>query len=71
MKRQRAKYASRQVWYVVAALSIVLVVGFATAGYEINHLRTEINGLHQQVANVNGTVSALFLAVLRLGQQLK
>jgi hypothetical protein len=49
MKRRHAPYASRSVWYAVAALSIVLVAGFAAAGFEINHLHNQVNGLQTQV----------------------
>lgn len=55
----RRGYANRPVWYAVIVISIVVVVGFALAGYEINHLRTEINGLHAQVQNLNKEVAEL------------
>lgn len=56
-QRQRARYARRSVWYLVAILSIVVVIGFAAAGYEINHQRNEINGLHNQVLQLNETAA--------------
>ena len=49
MKRQRGPHARQSLWNVIIVLSIVLVVGFAVAGYEINHLRTQVNGLQTQV----------------------
>ena len=49
MSRQRAPYAKRSVWYVVLILAVVVVVGFAGAGYELNHLRTEINGQNVRI----------------------
>lgn len=70
MTPRRAPYASRSVWYVVGVLSIVLVAGFAAAGYEMNHLRTEINGLHHQVKTLNYTVATLYQAIQKLAQQI-
>lgn len=49
MKRPRVPYARRSVWAVIAVLSVVLVLGFVIAGYEINHLQNEVNGLQNQV----------------------
>jgi hypothetical protein len=49
MPRPRVPYAKRSVWTVVVVLSIVVVVGFAIAGYEINHLQNEVNGLNGQI----------------------
>jgi DNA-binding transcriptional regulator of glucitol operon len=49
MKRPRVPYARRSVWVVIAVLSIVLVVGFVIAGYQIHHLQNEANGLQNQV----------------------
>ena len=46
MKKPRVPYAKRSVWTVIAILSLVLVVGFGLAGYEINHLQNEVNGLN-------------------------
>jgi len=72
IKKPRApRYAKRSVWYVVIVLSIVVVVGFAAAGYELNHLRTELNGIQPQIQNLHNLVAALYLDILRLGQQLK
>lgn len=70
-KRRAPQYANRSVWYVVVVLSIVVVVGFAAAGYELNHLRTEINGIHPQIQNLHNLVASLYLDILRLAQQLK
>ena len=50
MKRPRAPYARRSVWVAIAILSAVLVVGGAIAGYEINHLHNQVNGLQGQLA---------------------
>jgi len=49
MRRQRVPYAKRSAWTAIAILAVVLVVGGAIAGYEINHLQSEVNGLHNQV----------------------
>jgi hypothetical protein len=71
MRRQRAPYANRSVWWVVAVLAIVLVVGFAIAGYEINHLRNEVDGLHTQIKSINGQLQLTYSELLKLGQQIK
>jgi hypothetical protein len=52
MKRPRVPYARRSVWTVISVLSVVLVVGFVIAGYEIHHLQNEVNSLQQQVTFV-------------------
>jgi hypothetical protein len=44
MKRPRVPYARRSVWAVITVLSVVLVIGFVIAGYEIHHLQNEVNG---------------------------
>jgi hypothetical protein len=62
----RRGYANRPVWYAVIVISIVVVVGFALAGYEINHLRTEVNGMHAQIQSLNNQFTALFQVVLKL-----
>ena len=49
MKRPRAPYAKRSVWTAVVVLSIVLVAACAIAGYEINHLHSEVSGLQNRV----------------------
>ena len=64
MSPQRVPYARRSVWFLVALLSIIVVIGFAAAAYEINHQRTEINGLHAQVENLNMS-NAYFQAALK------
>jgi hypothetical protein len=66
MARPRVPYAKRSVWYLVLPLSAIVVIGFALAGYEINHLRTEINGLHAQVQNMNNVISLLYTEFLKL-----
>jgi hypothetical protein len=57
MKTPRAPYARRSAWIAIAVLSMVLVLACVVAGYEINHLRNEVNGL-------NGEVSLLYRAIL-------
>jgi hypothetical protein len=66
MARKRAPYARQSVWYVVIALAAIVVVGFAAAGYEINHLRNEYNGLHSQVESLNHVVSLMYSELLKL-----
>jgi hypothetical protein len=51
------------------ALAAIVVIGFAVAGYEINHLRTEYDGLHGTVQNLNKVVSLLYSEVLKLAGQ--
>ena len=63
MSPQRAPFARRSVWSVVAILSVIVVVGFAVAGYEINHLRNEINGLQGQVQYLNSAIALLEVAL--------
>jgi hypothetical protein len=58
MNRRRAPYAKRSVWTVVVIMSIVLVVGFAVAGYEIHHLQNEVTGLQNTVADIYKTSKA-------------
>ncbi len=70
MARKRSVYASRSVWYLVIALSILVVVGFAAGGYEVNHLRTEYDGLHHQIQTLSNEVSSLYSAMLRLQQRI-
>lgn len=52
MKKKRVPYAKRSAWIAIAILSLVLVVGFGLAGYEINHLQNEVNGLNNAVATL-------------------
>jgi hypothetical protein len=52
MKKPRVPYAKRSVWTAILILSLVLVVGFGIAGYEINHLQNEVNGLNNEVATL-------------------
>ena len=49
MKRPRAPYARRSVWVAIAILSGFFVIGAAIAGYEINHLNSEVNSLQGQL----------------------
>jgi NADH:ubiquinone oxidoreductase subunit 6 (subunit J) len=69
MKRQRRPYARYSVWYVVLVLAIVVVIGFAAAGYEINHLRTQVNGLQTQVNSVNKALTNIYALVLELASK--
>jgi hypothetical protein len=41
------------VWYLAAVLSIVVVIGFAAAAYEINHLRNDVKQQSAQIADLN------------------
>jgi len=59
MSRRRAPYAKLFVWYAVGILALVVVAGFAVAGYEINHLRTEVDSLKVQVNGLNQTIKTL------------
>jgi hypothetical protein len=71
MKRQRPPYASRSVWLVIAALAVVLVVGGAAAGYEINHLRTQVDGLGTQVHELQSQVALIYRLLVQTIQGLK
>lgn len=66
MKRQRVPYARRSLNTVVAVLAIVLVIGLAIAGYEINHQRTEINHLQSQITKANQALSQELQALIKL-----
>lgn len=66
--RRPLPYARRSVWIVVAVLSVIVVVGFALAGYEINHLRDEINGLQAQTRQLNSAIVLLEAAIKSLAQ---
>ncbi len=66
MKRRRDPHARRSVWYVVAILSFVVVVGFAAGAYEINHLRTQVNGLQHSVNSLGSAVSVLYTEIMAL-----
>jgi len=59
------------VWYAVAILALVVVIGFAGAGYELNHLRTEVNGLNVKVTGLSQAISTLYQAMLKLFAQAK
>lgn len=67
--KRRAPYARQSVWIFVAILSVIVVIGFLAAGYEINHQRTEINTLHSQVQGLTESVSYLQNAVKLLNQR--
>ena len=72
MRRQRAPYANRSVWYAVGILALVVVVGFAGAGYEINHLRTEVNSLNgqsQRPQSDDHQLSGLYAEAFRTGRK--
>ena len=68
MQRRRA-LSMRSVWRLAIVLSIVLVVVCAVAGYEIYHLRNEVNGLQQQVNNLSNMVTLLSDALTKVAQQ--
>lgn len=69
MARRRNPYAMRSVYYVVAALSAILVIGLAIGGYEINHLRTQVSGLQLQLNTLSHTVTTIYHALLTLAAQ--
>jgi hypothetical protein len=58
MKRPRASN-TRPLWNAIVIISIVVVIGFAVAGYEIHHLQSEISGLQSQVKSLQGGQSYL------------
>lgn len=64
--RRSVPFARRSVWLVVGILSIIVVVGFVFAGYEINHLRDEVNGLNNSFRQLNYFVDLLELAIKQL-----
>jgi uncharacterized protein YabE (DUF348 family) len=57
------------VWYVVAVLALVVVIGFAVAGYEINHLRTQVDGLQNQVNSISKVVTEIYQLILALASK--
>jgi hypothetical protein len=67
MQRRRAP-SIRSVWRWAIALSIVLVVGSAVAGYEIHHLQTEFNGVQQQFNSLNQEVASLYRSATKTAQ---
>ena len=70
MPPQRTRYARRQsVWTFLIILSVVVVVGFAAAGYEINHQRTQINDLRGQVEGLSRSIEYLQNAVKLLASR--
>jgi hypothetical protein len=52
-------------------LAVVVVVGFAAAGYELNHLRTEVNGLSARINYLNYGIALLQVALHQLAAQIK
>jgi hypothetical protein len=66
MARKRAPFAKRSVWYVVLPLTAIVVIGFALGGYEVNHLRNQVNGLHTQVQSLTNAVSLMYTELLKL-----
>jgi hypothetical protein len=70
-QRQGAANAIRSVRKWLVVLLIVVVVGFAAVGYEINHQRTEIAGLKTQVNTLNSQVQQLDDTTKILGTGLK
>ena len=69
MKKQRAPYARRSVWYAIGILSVVLVAVCVVAGYEINHLRTQADGLQTQVTRLQHEVTQIYSSILKLAEQ--
>jgi cell division protein FtsL len=67
-QRRRPPWARRSVWNVVIVLAIVVVAGFAVAGYEINHLRTEVNSMHTQINNLSRGLGTLYQEVVNLAK---
>lgn len=49
--------------HVVALISIVLVLGLAGAGYEINPLHSEVKGLGTRVANINKALVRFYVQI--------
>jgi hypothetical protein len=70
-QRQGAAHAIRSVRMLVVLLLIVVVIGFAAAGYEINHQRSEVAGLKNQVNGLNSQVQDLDAKTVVLGTALK
>ncbi len=64
-------HAIRSVRMLVLILLVVVVVGFAVAGYEINHQRSEISGLKSQVNELNLQVQKLDSATALLQAAIK
>jgi hypothetical protein len=58
MARKRTPQALRRIWTAIAVLSVVLVAACLVAGYEIIHLRHEVNGLqgHGNPSNLQTSV---------------
>jgi hypothetical protein len=59
------------VWYAVLILAVVVVVGFAGAGYELNHLRTEVNAQNVRINGLSYLITLLHVALQQLQAQLK
>ena len=66
MAVKRAPYAKRSVWYLVIGLAAIVVIGFAVTGYEIIHLRHQVDGLRTVVDTMNNTVTLLYTEVAKL-----
>jgi hypothetical protein len=64
-QKRRPPFARRSVWNVVIALSAVVVIGFAVAGYEINHLRTEFDSMHTQIQTLSRELGELYGTLLK------
>ena len=74
MKPKRALYAKRWVSFAVMGVAIVVIAGFAAAGYEIHHLTNEVNGLQASVKGVqtqmrfmSQTLEDLYSALVKIG----
>ena len=71
MRRRRAPYANRSVWYAVGILALVVVLGFAGVGYELNHLRTQVNSLNGRINSLNQTITEIEVYIRQLFAQVK
>lgn len=60
MPKKRTPRALRQIWTAIAILSVVLVAACLVGGYEIIHLRHEINGLQSHGTQSSTLETSLF-----------
>jgi hypothetical protein len=73
-KPKRARYAKRWVSFAVMGVAVVVIAGFAAAGYEIHHLTNEVNGLQGSVKGVqtqmrglSHILALLYSALVKMG----
>ncbi len=69
MNPKRSPFARRSVWYFVMVLSIIVVVGFAAGGYEINHQRNEIKAQAAEITALNVKMIYVGAALQKLESQ--